>query len=85
MMNLFKNYDTDSYNNFKKEFEETVIYNFTNSSEMNGISIHFPYFDCTDKEYYMIYNTSLVQYQNNGYYNFIAKFVDKMKKECNYE
>ena len=85
MMTLFKDYDIDSYDKFKEVFDKAIVYNFSNNSGMNGISIHFPYFDCTDKDYYMIENTSIIKYQNNGYYNFINEFVKRMEKECNYK
>lgn len=76
----FQKYNVDVFTSFKEHYKDTVVYNWSNTSYMKGISIYFPYYDGTDSDNLIIENTSIFKDTTNKYNVFIKSFIEKQKE-----
>lgn len=80
-MSQFFNFDYDgSEKRYSKQIKKTVIYSYSNTANLTGISIWFPYYDSKVKGDYFVGNEYLYK-EGTGYRNFISKFIKKQKEE----
>lgn len=84
LVTRFSKYDkVNNYNKFVENFNESVIYNYTNHPEtMHGISIYFPYYDGSVEDDYILGNSSI--YNSGKYSKFIDRIIEKQKEDYSY-
>ena len=80
-MDQFYSFDkNNSGRNYSKNINKTIIYSYSSTPSLTGISIWFPYYDPKVSGDYFVGNEYLYK-DGSGYRNFVSKFIKKQKEE----
>ena len=73
-------YPKMDYAEYRKQFEKTILYRYSSTYYLSGISIWFPYYNPNYEGDYYIGNEYLYE-AGSGYRNFVTEFMRLHKEE----